>query len=208
MCHATQFIEWVLETGALKFTDHTLHSQTQAPYYFDSTVLCTGETSQILARYIRQIIFRTALEFDVIYGPANKGTPIAITTVMALGGDISWAFNQKTAAGQKIIGAKLKGKRVLIVDNALTTGDTLIEAIKIVGSHGARVCACVVAFDRQEKGTAVECSAAKLILQSCDVPVYSIATLDNLIRVLTTKGASFSEPLERIRNYRIERGAI
>lgn len=213
MAFAETFTKYLIETGALRFsiTGYALDDGCVTPYYFDSGVLCTGEASQKLAQAFARTITAKELGFDVIFGPANKGTPIAITTTVALGGNIGWAFNQKTATIEKIIGTNLQDKRVLVVDNALTSGQTLAQAIQLVSRKGGVVTACVVAFDRQEKGTGIEYAAARQIQEGYETPVYSIAKLDDLVSVLEEKAGrdeTMAANLQRIRDYRAKHGAV
>lgn len=206
------FIEFALEAGALKFGDFELKSGRISPYFFNAGLFNTGQHYSRLARFYAQAIMHYQLDFDVLFGPAYKGIPIASTTAMVLADDYqrncNVVFNRKEAKqhgeGGNLIGAKLKG-RVAIIDDVITAGTAIREVIELVeASEEAQLAAVLVAIDRQEKGRH-EQSAIQEITEQYQVPVVSIITLQQLIDFV---GGSegFSAHLSKIECYRAQYG--
>lgn len=204
-----ELIALLVEHQVLRFGTFTLKSGRQSPYFFNLGALHTGAAIQSLAECYADCIEAAGLEFDVLFGPAYKGIPIAVATAEALarrGRDVAWAFNRKEAKqhgeGGRFVGAPVHG-RVLLVDDVLTAGTAVREATDLITAAGATVAGVVIALDRQERadggGTAVSALGEAL-----GVPVVSILTLQNVIDYLdrSDAGANHSSDLrERIRAY-------
>ncbi|MFT4862333.1 MAG: orotate phosphoribosyltransferase, partial [Pseudohongiellaceae bacterium] len=185
-----EFLEFVIKNEILKFGEFTLKSGRVSPYFFNAGLFNTGEKIAFLARSYAFAIASSRIDFDVIFGPAYKGIPLAATTAMALASehamDKPFCFNRKEAKdhgeGGSIVGAPLTG-RALIIDDVITAGTAIREAVEILATNGADLCGIAVAMDRQEKGTA-EKSAIQEIEENYKVPVVSIITLKDIINYL------------------------
>jgi orotate phosphoribosyltransferase len=185
-----EFLEFVIKNDILKFGEFTLKSGRVSPYFFNAGLFNTGEKIAFLARAYGAAIAASELDYDVIFGPAYKGIPLAATTAMALASehatDKPFCFNRKEAKdhgeGGSIVGAPLTG-RALIIDDVITAGTAIREAVEILVANGAELCGIAVAMDRQEKGTG-EKSAIQEIEENYNVPVVSIITLQDIINYL------------------------
>lgn len=202
-------IALLIEHQVLRFGSFTLKSGRQSPYFFNLGALHTGGAIQALAECYADRIDAAAPAFDVLFGPAYKGIPIAVATAEALarrGRDVPWAFNRKEAKahgeGGQFVGAPVRG-RVLVVDDVLTAGTAVREATDLIRSAGASVAGVIVALDRQER-TDGGVTAVSALQETLGVPVLSILTLQNVIDYLdrVDAGANHAPDLrERIRAY-------
>ncbi len=181
-----QFIELAIRRQALKFGSFTLKSGRQSPYFFNAGFFNQGDDLAILGRCYAQTLIDRKAEFDVLFGPAYKGIPLATTTAVALSQifkqNVSFCFNRKETKshgeGGNLVGAELKGK-VLIVDDVITAGTAIREAIQIIKEAGAQPAGVLVALDRQEKGQS-KLSAIQEVEKEYNLPVYAIITLNDL----------------------------
>jgi len=199
----------LIDRQVLRFGSFTLKSGRQSPYFFNLGALHTGAAIQALAESYADCIEAGAPAFDVLFGPAYKGIPIAVATAEALarrGRDAPWAFNRKEAKahgeGGQFVGAPVQG-RVLVVDDVLTAGTAVREATELIRTAGASIAGVVVALDRQER-TDGGTTAVTALRESLGVPVLSILTLQNVIDYLDREGAGENHPpdlRERIRAY-------
>ncbi len=188
---AEQFVAYALRIGAIEFIPEgrKLKSGRISPYFFNSGLFNTGESiSQLAAAYFHATL---DLEFDVVYGPAYKGIPLATAISIAYaatGIKVGYAFNRKEekdhGEGGLIVGADLSGKRVLIVDDVMTKGTSMDEAHNLVLTHGGIVSGAAIAFDRKERGVDTSLSAAMEFEERTGVPVFSASTIDDLLSVL------------------------
>jgi orotate phosphoribosyltransferase len=185
----------LVEAGVLRFGEFTLKSGRSSPYFFNLGALSTGAATQTLAEAYAARILRSDLAFDVVFGPAYKGIPIAVATAEALargGRDAAWAFNRKEAKahgeGGHFVGGDVAG-RVLLVDDVLTAGTAVREAAGLIRQAGGTLAGVVIALDRQELNddgaTAVDALAAEL-----GVPVLSLLTLQDVIGYLDANAAT------------------
>lgn len=205
--YQTSFLDFALDTGVLKFGEFTLKSGRISPYFFNAGLFNTGRSLARLGRYYAQTIVASGIEFDVLYGPAYKGIPLAAVTAAALydhhGVDVAYAFNRKEikdhGEGGIIVGHPLEG-RVLVIDDVISAGVSVRESVDIIHAQGAGLAGVVIALDRQEKGQG-EQSAIQEVEQSFEVPVAAIARLENLVSYLQQKGDS-PQHLEAITAYR------
>jgi len=189
--YQSEFIQFAIEKEVLRFGEFTLKSGRISPYFFNSGLFNDGESLAALGRYYAASIIQSELDFDMIYGPAYKGIPLASATAVALAEhhnrNIAYAFNRKEAKdhgeGGLIVGAPLKGK-ILIIDDVISAGTSVRESIDIIEKEGAKPAAVVIALNRQERG-AGERSAIQEIEQDMKLAVSSIINLDNLIEYLS-----------------------
>jgi orotate phosphoribosyltransferase len=205
------FLDFATQIGALRFGDFTLKSGRRSPYFFNTGLFDTGARLARLARAYAACIVDSGLGFDLLYGPAYKGIPLATATSMALadlfGRDLPYAFNRKEAKdhgeGGLIVGRPLEG-RVLIVDDVITAGTSVRESVEIIRRQGAQPAGVVIALDRQERGADGH-SAVVEVRERFGIPVVSILTLEHLIAFLQDR-ADGLELLERLRSYRADFG--
>ncbi len=204
------FLDFALERGVLRFGEFTLKSGRISPYFFNAGLFDTGGALARLGRFYAQAIVEADIDFDVLYGPAYKGIPLAAVTAAALfehhGIDKPYAFNRKEAKthgeGGRIVGHPLEG-RILIIDDVITAGTAIRESMDIIAAEGATPAGVVIALDRQERGQG-ERSAIQEVEADYGIPVAAIARLEDLIGYLEQRGDE--QDLERIRAYRAEYG--
>ena len=206
-----EFIEFAIRNEVLRFGQFTLKSGRMSPYFFNSGLFNSGATVARLVRYYAETIMRSRLAFDVLFGPAYKGIPLAVATAVALadhhGRDVPYAFNRKEAKdhgeGGIIVGAALQG-RVLIIDDVISAGTSVSESIRLIKGVGAEPAGVVVALDRQERSHG-ELSAIQEVEQRHGIPVLSIITLDQITACMTEMEGT-EEALTQIRVYRDQYG--
>ncbi|HHI76498.1 MAG TPA: orotate phosphoribosyltransferase [Gammaproteobacteria bacterium] len=209
--HQRAFIDFALQTGVLRFGEFTLKSGRVSPYFFNAGLFNTGGALARLGRFYAQAIVDSGIAFDLLFGPAYKGIPLAAVTAAALydqhGRDLPYAFNRKEAKthgeGGSIVGHPLAGRRVLIIDDVITAGTAIRESMEIIAAEGARPAGVVIALDRQEKGQG-ERSAIQEVESEYGIPVTAIARLEDLIDYLEQAGDP--QDLERVRAYRAQYG--
>jgi len=208
-----QFIEFVMQTGVLKLGEFTLKSGRISPYFFNAGLFNTGGQLATLATGYAQAIKDANIPFDVLFGPAYKGIPLAATTSVALASQLQldkpYAFNRKEAKthgeGGSIVGHPLEGD-VLIIDDVITAGTAIREAIEIITQNGAKPAGVVIALDRMEKGNS-ELSAIQEVEQQFGIPVISIITLNDIIDYLAQSNTKSSQQyLEAMKTYRSQYG--
>ena len=188
--YKNRFFELALNKGILSFGSFTLKSGRISPYFFNAGGFDDGASLGELARCYADAIMDSGIEFDILFGPAYKGIPLAAATAVALnefqGQNVLYAFNRKEAKdhgeGGIIVGAQLTGK-VLVIDDVISAGTSVRESISIIRAAGAEVAGITIALDRQEQGTG-ELSAAQQVNSEYGIPCASIAGLDDLIRYL------------------------
>ncbi len=206
-----EFIDFALNTGVLRFGEFTLKSGRISPYFFNAGLFNSGSSLARLGRFYAQAIVDSGIEFDLLYGPAYKGIPLAAVTAAALfdqhGIDIPYAFNRKEAKdhgeGGSIVGHALEG-RIAIIDDVITAGTAIRESMEIIASQGATPAAVFIALDRQERGQG-ELSAIQEVERDYGMPVAAITRLEHLIAYLGQQSGSGAD-LERITRYRSEYG--
>ena len=154
-----EFIEFALTKKVLRFGEFTLKSGRTSPYFFNAGLFNTGRDLARLGRFYAQALADSTIEFDLLFGPAYKGIPIATTTAVALADhhdmDIPYCFNRKEAKkhgeGGSLVGSPLEGK-IMLVDDVITAGTAIRESMEIIKTHGAELSGVLIALDRQEKG--------------------------------------------------------
>lgn len=208
-----EFIALALELGVLRFGEFTLKSGRVSPYFFNAGLFNTGYAAAKLGRYYAAAIAESGVKFDMLFGPAYKGIPLAALSAAALAEhqdiDVPFAFNRKEAKahgeGGSIVGAPLEG-RVLIVDDVITAGTAVREAYQIISSGGAEVAGLAISLDRQERGQG-SLSAVQEFKQSLGIPVISIVALSDLIDTLE-ESKDYEEFLNPVMAYRKKYGVI
>ncbi len=208
-----EFIELALELNVLRFGEFTLKSGRVSPYFFNAGLFSTGYAAAKLGRFYAAAIAESEVRFDMLFGPAYKGIPLATLAAAALAEqhdiDVPYAFNRKEAKahgeGGSIVGAPLSG-RVLIVDDVITAGTAMREAYQIITSAGAEIAGVVISLDRQERGQGPY-SAVQELKQSLDIPVVSIVQLDDLINILE-ESSEYEQYLDPVLGYRKQFGVF
>jgi orotate phosphoribosyltransferase len=209
---SSSFISLCLELGVLRFGEFKLKSGRLSPYFFNAGLFNTGRALAELGRAYAQAIQAAGISFDVLFGPAYKGIPLVATAAVALadahGRSVPWSFNRKESKdhgeGGNIVGAPLRG-RVLIIDDVITAGTAIREAVDIIRGAGAEPAGVVLALDRQERGQG-ELSAVQEVERNLKLPVTSILKLDDLIAWLERSGTA--EQLAAVQRYRSQYGVI
>lgn len=207
-----QFIELARARDALKFGEFTLKSGRVSPYFFNAGEFCTGASLAALGRCYAAAIVESGLEFDLLFGPAYKGIPLAASVSIALadmhGRDVPWAYNRKEAKahgeGGLLVGAPLAG-RVLVVDDVISAGTAARESIAMIASQGASCVGMAVGLDRMERGRG-ELSAIQELEREHQLKVVNIVNLLNLIEYLEDQGGSEPSFLEAMLQYRSQYG--
>ena len=189
---AKNFIRYALSIGAIELVPEgrRLKSGRISPYFFNSGLFNTGDSIGQLANAYVSVL--NSLKVDVVFGPAYKGIPLVTAVSMSMwqkyGVNVGYAFNRKEVKdhgdGGIIVGSPLANKRVLIVDDVMTTGTSSSEAVDIIRTNGGSPIGCVIAFDRQERGKDEMFSAVQEFENNYDISVYPAAALTDLIAVL------------------------
>lgn len=181
-----EFLQFAINQGVLKFGEFTLKSGRISPYFFNAGLFQTGSALSQLGKFYAQAIVASGVQFDMLFGPAYKGIPLAAATAIALyehyAKDYPYAFNRKEAKdhgeGGIIVGSALKG-RVLVIDDVITAGTAIRESADIVKQQGATLAAVAIALDRQERGQG-EQSAVQEVESHYAVPVINIVSLKEI----------------------------
>lgn len=205
------FLALALEVGALKFGKFELKSGRISPYFFNAGLFSSGKAMALLAKYYANAIVESGVEFDVLFGPAYKGIPLAATVATALydehGINKPYCYNRKEAKnhgeGGQLVGAELSG-RVLLIDDVISAGTAIQESAKLIDAVGGDFAAAIISLDRQEKGQG-ERSAVQEVEAILNINVVSIASLDDLLNYLQDQG--LNEHADQVASYRKEYGA-
>jgi orotate phosphoribosyltransferase len=206
-----EFIEFALARQVLRFGEFTLKSGRTSPYFFNAGLFNTGKDLARLGRFYAAALMDSGIEFDLLFGPAYKGIPIATTTAVALcdhhNVDIPYCFNRKEAKthgeGGSLVGSELKGK-VMLVDDVITAGTAIRESMEIINAHNAQLAGVLIALDRQEKGQG-ELSAIQEVERDFGCQIVSIIKLADLICYLSEKPGMEAE-LASVSAYREQYG--
>ena len=206
-----QFIDFALQTGVLRFGSFTLKSGRVSPYFFNSGLFNTGASLARLGRFYAQAISESQLDYDVLFGPAYKGIPLASTTVIALADhhqrDVPYVFNRKEVKdhgeGGQLVGADLSGK-VLIIDDVISAGTSVRESVAIIKTAAATPAGVIIALDRQERGQNT-LSAIQEVESEHKIPVVSIICLNDLLNYLQ-HNTELAEYLPAVESYRQQYG--
>lgn len=201
-----EFVAFAIEKGVLLFGEFTTKAGRQSPYFFNAGLFNDGESLRRLGRFYAQALQASGLGFDVLFGPAYKGIPLAAATAVALaefGRNVPFAFNRKEikdhGEGGNVIGAPLKG-RILIIDDVISAGTSVRESVDLIRAAGAQPAGVVIAVDRQERGQG-DLSAAQEVRRLYDIPVLSICSLDDIVTYLSLR-EDLAHRLQSVQAYR------
>ncbi|KFN51833.1 hypothetical protein N790_13820 [Arenimonas malthae CC-JY-1] len=185
--HQSRFLDLALDRQVLRFGQFTLKSGRVSPYFFNAGLFDSGAALGTLGKCYAEALDDAGLQFDMLFGPAYKGIPLATALAVAMacrGRDVPVAFNRKEAKahgeGGSLIGAPVRG-RVLIVDDVITAGTAIRESIGIIRAAGGEPCGVLIALDRQERGQSGDLSAAQEVTAEFGLPVIAVAGLDELL---------------------------
>lgn len=206
-----EFIEFALQHEVLKFGEFTLKSGRKSPYFFNAGLFNSGASLGRLGEYYARTIVESGIAYDMLFGPAYKGIPLATAAAIALarlfGRDVPYCFNRKEAKdhgeGGMTVGSPLSG-RVLIVDDVMSAGTSVNQSVQIIRSSGATPAGVVIAVDRQERGSG-PLSAVQEVRQRYGIDVASVINLDTLLEFLKD-GTGSADFAERVQAYRREYG--
>jgi len=208
-----EFIDLALELGVLRFGEFTLKSGRVSPYFFNAGLFNTGYAAARIGRFYAAAIAEANISFDMIFGPAYKGIPLAALTAASLAEhydiDVPYCYNRKEekahGEGGSVVGAPLQGQ-VLIVDDVITAGTAVRDAYRVITSSGAAIAGLAISLDRQERGQG-SLSAVQELKSSLGIPVISIVQLDDLIDILE-ESEDYTEHLDPVLAYRRKYGVI
>lgn len=206
-----EFIAFAIARGVLKFGEFTLKSGRVSPYFFNAGLFNTGGDLAKLGRYYAAAIVDAKMDFDVLFGPAYKGIPIATTTAVALAEhynlDVPYCFNRKEAKthgeGGNLVGSPLAGN-VLLVDDVITAGTAIRESMALIEQQKASLSGVLIALDRQERGQG-KLSAIQEVERDFNTHVVSIVSLNDVMNYLAEDGA-LKPHLASVKAYREEYG--
>ena len=213
------FVHFSLSQGVLRFGNFKVKSGRISPYFFNAGLFNTGRSVGRLAQFYAQALVDAGLEFDMLFGPAYKGIPLAATTSVALAAhpsladrDVPFAFNRKEAKdhgeGGMLVGAPLQG-RVVIIDDVITAGTSVRESVDIIRAAGAEPAAVLIALDRMERAGADDALSAHSAVQDVSatygIPVVSIASLTDIMAVIEDDRA-LAEHRDAVAAYRSKYG--
>lgn len=204
-----QFLQYCIDRGVLRFGEFTLKSGRISPYFFNAGLFNTGADLSALGNFYAEAIQHAGVDFNIVFGPAYKGIPLAAITASSLyqnfNIDKPYAFDRKEkkdhGEGGRIVGAELHGD-ILVIDDVITAGTAIRQSMTLIESLGARVKAVTIALDRQERGRG-ELSAIQE-LQNEGIEVIPIIRLVDIMTYLQTNGNQ--QQLEKVRQYREQYG--
>lgn len=210
-----EFIEFAIEKNVLRFGEFTLKSGRVSPYFFNAGMFKTGGDLARLGRFYAATLMDAKIDFDLVFGPAYKGIPIATTTTVALFDqhniDVPYCFNRKEAKthgeGGSLVGAPLVGN-IMLVDDVITAGTAIRESMQIIAAQGAQLSGVLIALDRQEKGQS-ELSAIQEVERDFETQVAAIVTLGDVVTFLEEQVSvqpALAENLAAIKQYRVNYG--
>ncbi len=205
------FIELAMSRDVLQFGEFTLKSGRVSPFFFNFGKFHSGKDMAFIGRFYGEVIKEHGLDFDVMFGTAYKGIPIAAVTAAALydqyGWDKNYCYNRKEAKahgeGGTIVGAPLQGK-CLLVDDVITAGTAIKEAAGMIADNGAELGSILIALDRQEKG-AGDLSAVQEVEKNFNTKVHSIISFSDVL-VYLEKRTDLAEDLKRLHAYKEQYG--
>ena len=200
------FIRFAVQQKVLCFGEFQTKAGRLSPYFFNAGLFNDGISLRSLSQFYAQAILTSGISFDMLFGPAYKGIPLAAGTAIALaeqGRNVPYCYNRKEAKdhgeGGVTVGAGLQGK-VLIIDDVISAGTSVRESVELIRAAGAEPCGVVIALDRMERGQS-ELSAAQEVQRNYAIPVVSIATLDDLLGYLQDKD-EMVQNLTAVQSYR------
>ena len=200
------FIRFAVQQKVLCFGEFKTKAGRLSPYFFNAGLFNDGAALRNLSQFYAQAILASGVPFDMLFGPAYKGIPLAAGTAIALAEqsrNVPYCYNRKEAKdhgeGGMTVGAPLQG-RVLIIDDVISAGTSVRESIELIRAAGAQPCGVVIALDRMEHGQG-ELSATQEVRRNYGIPVVSIATLDDLLNYLSNE-TGMVQNLAAVQTYR------
>ncbi len=208
--YRAEFVKFAIDSNVLCFGEFKTKAGRMSPYFFNAGLFNDGDKLRRLGEFYAKAIVDSGIGFDVLFGPAYKGIPLAASIAIAMsamGCNVPFAFNRKEAKdhgeGGTVVGAALKG-RVLIVDDVISAGTSVRESVDLIRDAGAEPAGVVIALDRMERGTG-ETSAVQEVRGQYGIPVVAVVTLDNLVEFLE-RDASRQAELQAVAAYRQKYG--
>ena len=208
--YKAEFVEFAIASQVLCFGEFKTKAGRMSPYFFNAGLFNDGDTLKRLGEFYAKAIVDSGIVFDVLFGPAYKGIPLAASIAIALSGmgrNVPYAYNRKEAKdhgeGGSVVGAALKG-RVLIVDDVISAGTSVRESVDLIRGAGAEPAGVVIALDRMERGNG-EKSAVQEVCEQFGIPVVAVVTLDNLVGFLE-RDANRQTELQAVADYRARFG--
>jgi orotate phosphoribosyltransferase len=208
--YKAEFVEFAIDSNVLCFGEFKTKAGRMSPYFFNAGLFNDGDKLKRLGEFYAKAIVDSGIAFDVLFGPAYKGIPLAASITIALSGmgrNVPFAFNRKEVKdhgeGGTVVGAALKG-RVLIVDDVISAGTSVRESVDLIRGAGAEPAGVVIALDRMERGSG-EKSAVQEVRDQFGIPVVAVVTLDNLVGFLE-RDANRQTELQAVADYRASYG--
>ncbi len=205
-----EFVEFAIASNVLCFGEFKTKAGRMSPYFFNAGLFSDGDKLRRLGEFYAKAIVDSGIAFDMVFGPAYKGIPLAAAIVVELarlGRNVPFAYNRKEAKdhgeGGTVVGAKLQG-RVLIVDDVISAGTSVRESVDLIRHAGAEPAGVVIALDRMERGSGDK-SAVQEVREQYDIPVVAVVTLDNLVEFLE-RDADRQQELQAVADYRARYG--
>lgn len=206
-----EFLKFSIQQNVLRFGEFKTKAGRISPYFFNAGLFSDGLALKQLGEFYAKAIHAAGIEFDVLFGPAYKGIPLAASTAIALtnlGTNTPYSFNRKETKdhgeGGNIVGAPLQGN-VLIIDDVISAGTSVRESVELIRTQGATPAGVIIAIDRMERGTGV-LSAVQEVQQQYQIPVFAIANLDDLLNYLQMDPA-MEQYASAVAQYRFTYGA-
>ncbi len=207
-----EFLDFIIDRGALRFGEFTLKSGRSSPYFFNAGLFNSGSALKKLGEFYARAIIDWNQPFDMLFGPAYKGIPLVSATAIALTHsgslDVPYAFNRKEVKdhgeGGALVGAALRG-RVIIIDDVISAGLSAALSVTLIREAGAEPAAVFIALDREERAEGSPVKATQVVQDKYDIPVKAIVTLTTMIDYLHTR-AEYREYLDAVRLYQRKYG--
>ncbi len=208
-----EFLDFIIDKGALRFGEFRLKSGRSSPYFFNAGLFNSGAALKKLGEFYARTIVDWGQPFDMLFGPAYKGIPLVSATAIALthpnGLDVPYAFNRKEVKdhgeGGALVGAALRG-RVIIIDDVISAGLSVTLSVSLIREAGAEPVAAFIALDREERAEGSPVKATQAVQDQYHIPVQAIVTLTTMIDYLQTR-AEYTEYLDAVCLYQREYGA-
>ncbi len=208
--YKAEFVKFAIASNVLCFGAFTTKAGRMSPYFFNAGLFNDGDKLKRLGEFYASAIIDSGIAFDVLFGPAYKGIPLAASIAIALAGmnrNVPFAFNRKETKdhgeGGMVVGAPLQG-RVLIVDDVISAGTSVRESVELIRHAGAEPAGVVIALDRMERGSG-DRSAVQEVREQYGIPVVAVVTLDNLVEFLK-RDADRQAELQAVAGYRAAYG--
>jgi orotate phosphoribosyltransferase len=210
---AQEFVQFAVNAGVLRFGTFKTKAGRQSPYFFNAGHFDDGAKLGRLAEFYARRLLASGVEFDMLFGPAYKGIPLATAVAIELarrGRNVPFAYNRKEAKdhgeGGTLVGAPVRG-RVVIIDDVISAGTSVRESIQFISGAGGRAAGVAIALDRQERVSDSEQdasgSAVQFVTRQLQIQAVTIATLSDLLQYLATNSdPALMEHLPRVAEYR------